>query len=125
MKPSTEILYIVFSLFFLPSAFAVGNTPATCISVLAEATPLVPADINHPHDGGQKVPDCVSAEPGPGNPCYCFYNGHEFKCLKREGRPGNNCTYHRDCALGQRVANEQQPIPTYGPLVPSFIYAEQ
>lgn len=67
----------------------------------------------------QAKPDCIATEPGPGNPCYCFYNGREFRCLKKEGRPGNDCSYHKDCEWGNPVLRSGT-VPTFGLTVPNW-----
>lgn len=88
----------------------VSSTMTVCL-VSSMALTIANPDYEQPR------PDCISTEPGPGNPCYCFYNGQIFKCLKKEGRPGNNCSYHSDCQLSSPVVVS---IPTIGLLVPSW-----
>lgn len=87
------------------------SSPIKICLVLSKALTIANPDYQQPK------PDCISTEPGPGNACYCFYNGQIFKCLKKEGRPGNNCSYHSDCQWSSPVVVS---IPTLGLLVPSW-----
>lgn len=64
-------------------------------------------------------PDCVILEPGPGNPCFCFYNGRVFRCLNRQGLPGNNCSYHKDCG-SPNDDDDTTPLPALGLSVPTW-----